>query len=99
MQKQARHADTTVYADVCDDVMWGTDNGLIPRTILRVQILNMYAEQLTSPHNLAVTVSAQLQDSGRLSGEWLEYTLDPRIVKRGRVISLSRAQSPRVRQR
>jgi len=73
-----------VEFEVGEDVMWGTDEGIVPRITLRLQILNLYKEKLTSPYNVEVKLNRQLLDGGRISEEWVEYALDPELVKQGR---------------
>jgi len=70
-----------VELDVGEDVMWGRDKGLVPRITLRLLMLNLYKEKLTSPYNVEVKLNGRLLDAGRISEEWLEYTVDPEIVK------------------
>jgi len=72
-----------VEFEVGEDVMWGTDQGMLPCLTLRLQVLNKYREKLTSPYNLEVELNGQLLDAGRINEEWLEYAIDPELVKQG----------------
>jgi len=72
-----------VEFEVGEDVMWGTEEGIVPRITLRLQILNLYREKLTSPYNVEVKLNGRLLDGGCISEEWVEYALDPELVKQG----------------
>ncbi len=63
---------------VGDDALWGKAQGILPELKLRLQVKN-----LTNAGDLRVALNDEALAGGVLSGEWLDYTLKPELVKKG----------------